>query len=155
MQKNIFMEEALKQAQLAFEKDEVPVGAVIVENGKIIAMSHNGNRTLNDPTAHAEILALREAAKIKNSSRLDECDLYVTLEPCAMCAAAIALSRIRRVYFAASDKKFGAVENNIGFFNSSACHHQPEVYTGINEEESTNLLKDFFKKKRSEKKSFT
>ena len=149
------MEEALKQAQIAFEKDEVPVGAVIVENGKILAKSHNGNRTSNDPTAHAEILALREAAKIKNSPRLDECDLYVTLEPCAMCAAAIALSRIRRVYFAAADKKFGAVENNIHFFKSSACFHQPEVYSGIDEEESINLLKSFFQKKRDEKKSFT
>lgn len=142
------MIEAINQAKIAFEKDEVPVGAVLVENGEIIAKSHNLNISLNDPTGHAEILVLREAAKIKNSPRLDGCDLYVTLEPCAMCAAAIALARIKRVYYAASDEKFGAVENGARIFHSSSCHHQPEIYSGINEEESKNLLQSFFKSKR-------
>ncbi|MES2961529.1 MAG: nucleoside deaminase [Pseudomonadota bacterium] len=146
--KNNFMEEALKQARIAFEKDEVPVGAVIVENGKIVATSHNQNLILKDPTAHAEILVMREAAKIKDSARLDDCDLYVTLEPCAMCASAIALARIRRVYYAASDIKFGAVENGARIFSSTSCHHKPEIYSGISEEESKNLMQSFFKNKR-------
>jgi len=147
MKQNL-MEEALKQAKIAFEKDEVPVGAIIVENGKIIASAFNQNLALNDPTAHAEILALRKAAEIKNSSRLDECDIYVTLEPCTMCAAAISLARIKRVYYALSDEKFGAVENGVRFFSNSNCHHKPEVYSGINESESKKLLQNFFKNKR-------
>lgn len=146
--KNKFMEAALEQARLAFENDEVPVGAVIVENGKIIASAFNSNLTEKDPTAHAEILTIRKAAEIKATSRLDNCDLYVTLEPCAMCAAAISLARIRRVYYAASDEKFGAVENGARIFASSSCHHQPEIYSGISEEESKKLLRDFFKSKR-------
>lgn len=146
--KNNFMNEALNQAKIAFEKDEVPVGAVIVENGKIIATAHNNNLQLKDPTAHAEILALRQAAKIKNSARLDDCDLYVTLEPCSMCASAISLARIRRVYYAASDEKFGAVEQGAKIFSSSSCHHRPEIYSGISEEESKNILIKFFKSKR-------
>jgi tRNA(adenine34) deaminase len=146
--KNNFMQEALKQAKIAFEKDEVPVGAVIVENGKIIATSHNQNLILKDPTAHAEILVMREAAKIKDSARLDGCDLYVTLEPCAMCASAIALARIRRVYYAASDIKFGAVENGARIFSSTSCHHKPEIYSGISEEESKELMQSFFRNKR-------
>ncbi len=146
--KNNFMEAALAQARLAFEKDEVPVGAVIVEDGKIISSAHNCNLTKKDPTAHAEILTLRKAAEIKGSSRLDNCDLYVTLEPCAMCAAAISLARIRRIYYAASDKKFGAVENGARIFASSSCHHKPEVYSGISEEESKKLMQDFFRSKR-------
>lgn len=146
--KNAFIEEALIQAKIAFEKDEVPIGAIIVENGKIISAAHNQNLYLKDPTAHAEILALREAARIKNSARLDGCDLYVTLEPCAMCASAIALARIRRVYYAASDKKFGAVENGARIFNSSSCFHKPEIYSGISEEESKELMVKFFKTKR-------
>ncbi len=146
--KNNFMEAALAQARLAFEKDEVPVGAVIVEDGKIISSAHNCNLTQKDPTAHAEILTLRKAAEFKGSSRLDNCDLYVTLEPCAMCAAAISLARIRRIYYAASDKKFGAVENGARIFASSSCHHKPEVYSGISEEESKKLMQDFFRSKR-------
>jgi len=146
--KNNFMKEALKQARIAFEKDEVPVGAVIVENGKIIAKSHNQNLILKDPAAHAEILVMREAAKIKDSARLDGCDLYVTLEPCAMCASAIALARIRRIYYAASDIKFGAVENGARIFSSTSCHHKPEIYSGISEEESKELMKSFFRNKR-------
>lgn len=143
------MAEALNQAKIAFDKDEVPVGAVIVENGEIIAVAHNNNLHLKDPTAHAEILALRLAATKKNSSRLDNCDLYVTLEPCAMCASAIALARIRRVYYAASDEKFGAVENGVRIFNSSSCHHRPELYSGINQTEAADLLVKFFRSKRS------
>ncbi len=146
--KNNFMEEALKQARIAFEKDEVPVGAVIVENGKIIATSHNQNLILKDPTAHAEILVMRKAAKIKDSARLDGCDLYITLEPCAMCASAIALARISRVYYAASDIKFGAVENGVRIFSSTSCHHKPEIYSGISEEESKKLMQSFFRNKR-------
>lgn len=147
--KKTFMELALAQAKLAFKKDEVPVGAIIVENGKIITSAYNCNLTKKDPTAHAEILTLRKAAKIMGSSRLDNCDLYVTLEPCAMCAAAIALARIRRVYYAASDIKFGAVENGARIFSSSSCFHQPEIYSGILEEESRKLMQDFFRSKRN------
>lgn len=143
------MRAALEQAEIAFKNNEVPVGAIIVEDQKIISSAYNGNLTKKDPTAHAEILALRKAAEIKGTSRLDNCDLYVTLEPCAMCAAAISLARIRRVYYAASDKKFGAVENGVRFFSSSSCFHRPEVYSGISEEESRKLLQDFFKMKRS------
>lgn len=143
-----FMDSAFEQAELAFKNDEVPVGAVIVENNKIIASSHNKNLTLRDATAHAEIVAIREATLSKDSARLDNCDIYVTLEPCTMCAAAISLSRIRRVYYAASDEKFGAVENGGKFFNSKSCHHKPEVYSGISESRSQKLLIDFFKTKR-------
>jgi tRNA(adenine34) deaminase len=143
-----FMEIALEQAKLAFGQDEVPVGAVIVENGQIIASAHNQNLTFNDPTAHAEIVALRQASQIKKAPRLDGCDLYVTLEPCAMCASAIALARIRRVYYAASDLKFGAIENGARIFSSSSCHHKPEVYSGICDTEAAQLMKDFFKPKR-------
>jgi tRNA(Arg) A34 adenosine deaminase TadA len=146
--KNDFMKLALEQAKIAFEKNEVPVGAVIVENGRILAATHNQNLLLKDPTAHAEVLVLREAAKVKNQHRLDDCDLYVTLEPCAMCAAAISLTRIRRVYYAISDEKFGAVENGARIFNSKSCHHFPEIYSGFCEEESKNLLQNFFKLKR-------
>jgi len=148
MSQNFFMQEALRQAKIAFEKDEVPVGAVIVEDGKIVAATHNQNLLSKDPTAHAEILALRKAAEIKNSHRLDGCDLYVTLEPCAMCASAIALARIKRIYYGASDIKFGAVENGAKIFHTSSCHHKPEIYSGIAEEESKNLMIDFFKSKR-------
>lgn len=151
MKQNPFMIEALLQAEIAFIKDEVPVGAVIVENQKIIAATYNQNRLLKDPTAHAEILALRQAAKIKNSARLDDCDLYVTLEPCAMCASAISLARIRRVYYAASDFKFGAIENGVRIFSNtnSACYHRPEVYSGFSVEKSMKLLQDFFRLKRN------
>ncbi|MDX2083127.1 MAG: nucleoside deaminase [Rickettsiales bacterium] len=147
MKKN-FMAEAIAQAKIAFEKDEVPVGAIIVENNKIIARSHNNNLHLKDPTAHAEILALRQASLIKNSSRLDNCDIYITLEPCVMCAAAISLARIRRIYYAASDEKFGAIENGIKIFHSSSCYHKAEIYSGICEEEAKEILRKFFKSKR-------
>lgn len=152
-----FMDEAIKEAQQAFEQDEVPVGVVIVDskNNQIIARSHNSNISKIDATAHSEILAIREACKNINNHRLDDCDLYVTLEPCVMCAGAISLARIRRVYYGTEDKKFGAVNNGAKVFDSSSCHHKPEVYSGLNEKESQKLLKEFFAKKRSDKKATT
>ena len=140
---------AFVQAEAAGGRGEVPVGAVVVSlTGDILAST--GNRTLEDkdPTAHAEILAIRAAAKALGSERLTNCDLYVTLEPCAMCAAAISFARIRRVYFAAGDEKMGAVEHGPRFFNQPTCHHAPEVYSGIGEAEAKNLLTDFFKSRR-------
>ena len=137
------------EAEAAAARGEVPVGAVVVSpQGKVIAAA--GNRTLQDkdPTAHAELLAIRAAAKVLGSERLIDCDLYVTLEPCAMCAAAISLARIRRVYFAAADEKMGAVEHGPRFFSQSTCHHKPEVYGGIGEIEAKNLLTHFFKTRR-------
>lgn len=148
MKKNHFMAEALKEARKAFDQNEVPIGAIIVENGKIIARAHNSNLTDKDPSAHAEIAALRQAALAKNSSRLDGCDIYITLEPCTMCAAAISLAKIRRVYYAAADKKFGAVENGVKFFQNSSCFHAPEAYSEISREESVKMLQDFFQKRR-------
>lgn len=148
---NSFMSEALRQAQIALEMDEVPIGAVIVDGStnKIIAASHNKNISEIDATAHGEILALKEACRVKNSHRLENCDLYVTIEPCAMCAGAISLARIRRVYFGAEDKKSGGVENGAKVFESKNCHHRPEVYGSINEAECQKIMKDFFAKKRS------
>ena len=148
MPKIDFMKIALDEAKKAFAVDEVPVGAVIVENDEIIATAHNQNLTICDPTAHAEIVALRMASLAKNSARLDGCDIYVTLEPCSMCAAALSLARIRRIYYAVSDAKFGSIENGARIFNSSSCHHKPEVYSGFYEEDSRDLLKKFFKNKR-------
>jgi len=142
------MNEALLQAKIAFEKDEVPVGAVIVSDGKIIAKAFNQNITLKDPCAHAEILVLREAAKIKNSHRLDDCDLYVTLEPCAMCAAAISWAKIRRVYFGAMDEKFGAIESSAHLFNHQSHYYRPEIYSGFLADEAKELMQNFFKNKR-------
>lgn len=144
MKKNIFMEEALKEAQIAFEKNEVPVGAVIVENGKIIARGHNQNKSLKDAIAHAEIIALQAATKSKNSPRLDDCEIYITLEPCSMCAAAISLARIKKVYYGAADEKFGAISNG----NKLFPFHKPELYSNICEAESVDLLRRFFKAKR-------
>lgn len=146
--KKTFMEEALCEAKKAFEKDEVPVGAIIVKNRKIISSAHNQNIELKDSTAHAEMIAIRKACEIEKSSRLDDCDLYVTLEPCVMCAAAISLSKIKRVYFAAFDEKFGAIENGIRFFSNSLTYHKPEIYSGICESESKKLLQNFFRSKR-------
>jgi tRNA(adenine34) deaminase len=144
-----FMSQAIIEAKIAFEKDEVPVGAIIVKNNIIIARAHNQNISDNDPTAHAEILAIRLAASIIKSSRLDDCDLYVTLEPCPMCAFGISLSRIKRIYYAASDEKFGGVENGPRIFNSSSCHHKPEIYSNISFQlEAEDLMKNFFKQKR-------
>ncbi len=143
------MVQAFAQARSAAARGEVPVGAVIVDaQGKVISSAGNRTAELKDPTAHAELLAIREAAKLLNSERLIDCDLYVTLEPCAMCAAALSFARIRRLYFAASDEKMGAVENGPRFFSQSTCHHAPEVYSGIGEGEAQILLRDFFKLRR-------
>ena len=140
---------AFAEAEKAAERGEVPVGAVIADKlGNILAAA--GNRTLadNDPTAHAEMIAIREAAARLGSERLVDCDLYVTLEPCAMCAGAISFARIRRLYFSASDEKMGAVENGPHFFAQPTCHHKPKVYGGIGEQHAQVLLKNFFKNRR-------
>ena len=138
---------AIEQARAAAAAGEVPVGCVIVCGGEAIARA--GNRTLanHDPTAHAEMLAIRAAALAIGSERLAECDLYVTLEPCAMCAAAMSFARIRRLYYAA-DPKGGAVESGVRFFSSPTCHHRPEVYGGIGEAAAAALLKEFFRARR-------
>jgi tRNA(adenine34) deaminase len=143
-----FMNDALAEAASARDAAEVPVGCVIVRAGAVIARA--GNRTLRDrdPTAHAEMLAVRQAAAALGSERLTDCDLYVTLEPCAMCAAAISFARIRRLYYGAADPKGGAVENGVRFFGSPTCHHRPEVYGGISESDAAALLKEFFKARR-------
>src|SRR6187549_849118 len=143
-----FMDDALAEARSAEVAGEVPVGAVIVRDGAIIARA--GNRTLRDrdPTAHCELLAIRTAAAALGTERLTDCDLYVTLEPCAMCAAAISFARIRRLYFGAPDPKGGAVENGVRFFAAPTCHHAPEVYGGIREAEAAALLKAFFVERR-------
>ena len=146
--KNKFMEAALEQARIAFANDEVPIGAVLVENGKIIATNHNKNRTNIDVTAHAEIMVLREASLQKNSVYLDNCDLYVTIEPCAMCLGAISYAKIRQIFYGASDKKFGAVENGGNVMSPDQAYHKPQIYSGINEEEAKELMQAFFKNKR-------
>lgn len=142
------MELALAEAQTARAAGEVPIGCVVVCEGEIIGRS--GNRTLadRDPTAHAEILAIRQAATALGSERLPDCDIYVTLEPCTMCAAAISFARMRRLYYGAADPKGGAVENGVRFFNSPTCHWRPEVYPGLGEVEAATLLKDFFRQRR-------
>jgi len=143
-----FMQTALEEARAAGARGEVPVGCVIVRDGEVIARA--GNRTIvdKDPTAHAELLAIRAAAAALRSERLADCDLYVTLEPCAMCAAAMSFARIRRLYFGAADPKGGAVEHGVRFFASPTCYHRPEVYGGISESESAALLKEFFQARR-------
>jgi tRNA(adenine34) deaminase len=144
-----FMQMALEEARTAEMRGEVPVGCVIVREGEVVARA--GNRTLadRDPTAHAEVLALRAAAAATGSERLTDCDLYVTLEPCTMCVGAISFARIRRLYFGAADPKGGAVENGVGFFAAPTCHHRPEVYGGIGEQESGELLRKFFAGRRA------
>jgi tRNA(adenine34) deaminase len=143
-----FMDDALAEAVLARDASEVPVGCVVVRDGAVVARA--GNRTLrdHDPTAHAEMLAIRQAAAAIGSERLTDCDLYVTLEPCAMCAGAISFARIRRLYYGAADPKGGAVDNGVRFFASPTCHHRPEVYGGMGESEAAALLRDFFKARR-------
>ena len=139
---------ALSEAQAAAARGEVPVGAVIVRDGRILARAGNRPRAAHDPTAHAEILAIRAACAALGNERLTDCDLYVTLEPCTMCAAAISFARIRRVYFAAYDPKGGAVESGVRFFQQPTCHHAPEVYGGIRESEAATLLRGFFEWRR-------
>jgi len=142
------MDLALQAAENAAKLGEVPIGAVIVRNGEIIAAA--GNRTIidHDPTAHAEILAIRQAAAQIGSERLTDCDLYVTLEPCTMCAGAISFARIRRLYYGAADPKGGGVDSGVRFFASPTCHHAPDVYSSLGERESVALLQDFFKARR-------
>ncbi len=143
-----FMEIALDEARAAAARGEVPVGCVVVRDGAVVARA--GNRTLadKDPTGHAELLAIRQAAAALGSERLTDCDLYVTLEPCAMCAAAMSFARIRRLYFGAGDPKGGAVEHGVRFFSAPTCHHRPEVYGGIGESDAAILLRDFFQARR-------
>ncbi|MCK9918714.1 nucleoside deaminase [Microbacteriaceae bacterium K1510] len=139
---------ALEEARAAAARGEVPVGCVIVRDGAVVARA--GNRTLadKDATAHAELLAIREASVALGTERLTDCDLYVTLEPCTMCAAAMSFARIRRLYFGAADPKGGAVEHGVRFFAAPTCHHRPEVYSGIGESEAAALLKAFFQARR-------
>jgi len=143
-----FMDLALAEARAAAEAGEVPVGCVIVKDGAVIAAA--GNRTLRDrdPTAHAELLAIRQAAARLGSERLTGCDLHVTLEPCPMCAGAISFARIRRLYYGAADAKGGAVDSGVRYFSSPTCHHRPEVYGGLAETEAAVLLRDFFRDRR-------
>ncbi|MGJ4941711.1 nucleoside deaminase [Bradyrhizobium sp. HKCCYLS1011] len=143
-----FMDLALKAAESASISGEVPIGCVVVQNNTVIATAANRTLTDRDPTAHAEILALRQAAQAIGSERLIDCDLYVTLEPCTMCASAISFARIRRLYYGAADPKGGAVESGVRFFASPTCHHVPEVYSAVGEQQAATLLKEFFKARR-------
>lgn len=138
------MQTALEEARHAADRGEVPVGAVVVHNNQIIARDGNRVEERNDPTAHAELLVLAEARARLGKMRLPDCDLYVTLEPCTMCAGAISLSRVRRLYYGAQDPKGGAVENGVRFFNQATCHHAPDVYSEIAAQECEALLKRFF-----------
>jgi len=142
------MRAALDQARLGGEAGEVPIGAVVVKHGAIVAAAHNAPRALADPTAHAELLAIRAAAQALASERLDGCELWVTLEPCAMCAGAIAHARIARLYYAAPDPKGGAVEHGARVFTHPQCLHRPEVYSGMGEAEAADLLRGFFAERR-------
>ena len=148
MPQQSFMVTALAEARAAKSAGEVPVGCAIVHAGAVIASAHNRTLTDRDPTAHCELLAIRAAAKALGTERLTDCDLYVTLEPCTMCAAAISFARIRRLYYGTPDPKGGAVDNGVRFFGTPACHHQPEVYGGIGEGEAAKLLMDFFRERR-------
>jgi len=142
------MELALSLAEAAADADEAPVGAVIVEGDRVLAAERNRMRELGDPTAHAEFLAIRTALAARGTGRLDGCDLYVTLEPCAMCAGAIAHVRLRRVYYGAEDPKAGAIDNGVRLFHSPQCHHRPEVVAGLGERQSSELLRAFFSRLR-------
>jgi tRNA(adenine34) deaminase len=145
---NGYMLAALAEAEAAAVREEVPVGAVVVAGGQILAAAGNRTRELHDPTAHAEILAIRAACAAIGSERLPAADLYVTLEPCAMCAAAISFARIRRLYFGAGDPKGGGVEHGPRIFSQPSCHHAPEVYGGIAEARCARLLQEFFARRR-------
>lgn len=144
-----FMSAAIAIAKKAAEMGEVPVGAIVVFDGKIIASAHNLVENSCDPTAHAEILAIRAACQILQTPRLVGCDLFVTLEPCSMCATAISFARIHRLYFGAYDEKGGGVENGARIFSQKTCHHTPEIYGGIFENECAEMLKNFFVDKRN------
>jgi tRNA(adenine34) deaminase len=142
------MQRALALAREGAAAGEVPIGAVIVKDGVVIAEAHNRPRDLHDPTAHAEILAIRAAAQALGDERLTDCELWVTLEPCAMCAGAIAHARIARLYYAASDPKGGAVEHGARVFDQPQCLHRPEVYSGIGEDDAAAMLREFFRERR-------
>lgn len=149
MKRPDFMALALAEAEAAAARGEVPVGAVVVADGQIVSSAGNRTRELADPTAHAEILAIREASAKLTAERLTGADIYVSLEPCTMCAGAISFARLRRLYYGADDEKGGAVRNGVRFFSAPTCHHAPEIYTGIGEAQAAALLRDFFRKKRS------
>jgi cytosine deaminase len=144
------MELALTEARRAGERGEVPIGAAVVLDSKVIATTGNRTRELNDITAHAEIVAIRLACEELGQERLAGADLYVTLEPCTMCAAAISFARIRRLYYGAEDPKGGGVDNGVRFYRQPTCHHAPEVYSGLGETASADILRGFFQAKRSE-----
>ena len=143
-----FMDKALEEARAAQAAGEVPVGCVVVRGGAVIASA--GNRTIadRDPTAHAEMLAIRDAARALGSERLTDCDVYVTLEPCAMCAGAMSFARVRRLYYGAADPKGGAVDSGVRFFAQPTCHHVPEVYSTVGENKAATLLREFFRERR-------
>jgi len=143
-----FMDLALEQAKACEARGEIPVGAVIIRDNQVVAQAGNRIVELKDTTAHAEVLAIRAASEILGNERLIDCDLYTTLEPCTMCAAAISYARIRRLYYGAEDVKFGGVDNGVRFYHAASCHHRPEVYGGINEAEAANMLKAFFRARR-------
>jgi len=142
------MQQALEQARMGESAGEVPIGAVVVKDGKVIAAAHNQPRGLHDPTAHAEVLAIRAAAAALGNERLDGCELWVTLEPCPMCAGAISHARIGKLYYAAPDPKGGAVEHGARVFEQAQCLHRPEVYSGMGESEAAELLRGFFAARR-------
>ena len=143
-----FMDLALEAAEVAGAAGEVPIGCVVVRGQRVIASAGNRTLTDRDPTAHAEILAIRQAAALLGSERLIDCDLYVTLEPCTMCAAAISFARIRRLYYGAADPKGGAVDSGVRFFAQPTCHHAPEVYSALGEQRAARLLREFFQARR-------
>ena len=142
------MDMALAEAHAAAAEGEVPVGCVVARGGKVIARARNRTLADRDPTAHAEMLAIRAAAAALGTERLTDCDVYVTLEPCAMCAGALSFARIRRLYYGAADPKGGAVDSGVRFFAAPSCHHRPEVYGGIAEQEAAALLRGFFAERR-------
>jgi tRNA(Arg) A34 adenosine deaminase TadA len=143
-----FMQYAIKEAQIALSKNEIPVGAIIVKNNSIIASSHNKTYTENDPTLHAEICVIRQSCTILSSPRLDDCDLYSTIEPCIMCASVISNARIRRVYYGASQSKYGAYESSGYIFSNIKHYHKPEIYSNISHDCCSKLMKQYFKLKR-------
>jgi tRNA(adenine34) deaminase len=143
-----YMDLALAEARAAAAAGEVPVGCVVVRDGTVVARGRNRTLADRDPTAHAEMLALRAAAAAIGSERLVDCDVYVTLEPCTMCAGALSFARIRRLYYGAADPKGGAVESGVRFFSAPTCHHRPDVYGGIGEQEAAALLREFFAERR-------
>lgn len=147
--KNLPMQIAYEEAIKAGARGEVPVGAAITYKGEVIARAGNNILTASDPCGHAEILVIRKACEVLQNERLTDCELYVTLEPCTMCAGAISHSRLKRIYYGATDEKTGAVDNGVRFFTSPSCHHAPEVYSGFMEKEAGELLSSFFKAKRN------